>query len=164
MRDTRDYAPKHRAHRRFLTTRISAIVVGLTLSAASIWSAGAASAGTERPMIVQAINWIEVVGGSPSVVWCETTPRPAGGWITRVETQGTLTPTSGATNVVDLYGWQVNEAAQPEPVNATSWVRTGAAEHPQDRRVTWCNVRPDGGVQVQTRDGSNFLITGLTVG
>lgn len=132
--------------------------------AAGLCLASVASPVAARPMIVQAINWIEVVGGDAAVVWCETTPRPQGGWVTQVETAGTLTPTSGSTNVADLYGWQVNEADHPEPVNADSWVRTGAAEGPQDRRVTWCRVSPEGYVQVQTRDGSNFRVYGLRVG
>lgn len=38
MRDTRGYAPKHRAPRRFLTTRLGLLMAGLTLYAAPSWS------------------------------------------------------------------------------------------------------------------------------
>jgi hypothetical protein len=39
MRDAREYRPKHRSPRKFLATRLSLLVAGVTLVAVSSWSA-----------------------------------------------------------------------------------------------------------------------------
>lgn len=122
--------------------------------------ASVAGADTDQGMIRSSVWQTEPEQQAvyPYAEYCETVPIAGGGWKTRLELE------DGSQWWV--YGWRAAldpVLDNPDPVIVNTIQRTGDAERPQDRRITWCQQSPAGYLKVQTYDGSNFRLYGVAI-